>query len=235
MPLHEVVVRADYYGQECINRYNYISAGTPTTINRSQALVDAMGYDLATGTTTFFFNTVAGTVQAMVSSAVTFVDILAKNVYDPTDFYTYAFPSGTTGSAETAGEPMSPAFAYGFRSVRTRLDIKRGFKRFVGCNEGPVGPGGEINATHLTGAMEDVAFRLGETITFDNEGVTTTFTPVIVKKFAYTTPSGNTAYRYATEADGGETAQLEQVAVAEQWQPYTQVRTQVSRQYGRGR
>jgi hypothetical protein len=57
-----------------------------------------------------------------------------------------------------------------------------------------------------------------------------TFTPVIVGKQQYTTPSGNTAYRYYPTL----TEQNLHLASNPVWEPYTTVRTQTSRQYGRG-
>ena len=235
MPLHEVVVRTSYFNQECINRYNYVSTGTPAAVTSSFGLAFAMGYILTVGESLFDVGTLARAIQGAQVEAVEYVDILVKDVYDPVNFYTTAFPAGVNGEDTTTGVAMSPASAYGFRSARSRLDIRRGFKRYVGASEGTVQSGGQIATSFLTGGLGTIADRLGDTLTYDDEGNTLSYAPVIVKKFPYTTPSGRTAYRYATDADGGESAQLAQVAGADVWQPYTQIRTQVSRQYGRGR
>ena len=235
MPLHEVVVRTSYFNQECINRYNYVSTGTPAAVSSSFGLASALGYILGAAETAFPLATLARAIQQPQVEAVQYIDILVKDIYDPENFYTTAFPAGVTGANANPNIAMSPAIAYGFRSARTRLDVKRGFKRYVGCNEEAVNAGGNIEPSFLTGPLAEIAIQLGNTVSYDDEGNTLSYSPVIVKKFPYTTPSGRTAYRYATDADGGEAAQLAQVASADVWQPYSQVRTQVSRQYGRGR
>lgn len=231
MPLHEVVVRGSYSGQECINRYTYRSSGTPASVTLSFGLVAAMGYVQGAAAISFAADSLAQDLREAIHPEFTYVDILSKNVYDPTDFYTTAFNSGTVGGDNNAGESGSPAIAYGFRSSRSRLDIRRGFKRYVGVSEERINNGGNIGPMFMTDVLDVVAGRLGDTITYDDEGNTLQYEPVIVSKEKYTTPSGNSAYRYyETEAE-----QLENVANAGVWQPYSQVRTQVSRQYGRGR
>jgi hypothetical protein len=235
MPLHELILRQEFAGQECINRFNYVSSGTPAAATLSFGLAKAAGFVLSAPDIEFEQNSLARAIQNLQTSDVTFVDILVKDIYDVVDFYTTSFPPLVVGTIQGGLESMSPAIAYGFRSNRTRLDIKRGFKRFVGVGEGKVGPLGVIDNAVLTGPIDNLRIDLGTTLTYDDEGNTLTYRPVIVKKFKYTTSAGTTAYRYATDQEGGETAQLAQVADANVWQAYTTVRTQVSRQYGRGR
>jgi hypothetical protein len=235
MALHELVLRQEFAGQECINRFNYVSSGTPAAVTRSFGLAAAAGFILTPPDVEFASNSLARAIQNLQTPDVTFVDILVKDIYDVVDFYTTSFPPLVVGTINTPGNSMSPAVAYGFRSNRTRLDIKRGFKRFVGVGEEKVGPLGVIGDSVLTGPVDNLRIDLGATLTYDDEGNTLTYQPVIVKKFKYTTSAGTTAYRYATDDDGGEAAQLAQVADANVWQAYSTVRTQVSRQYGRGR
>jgi hypothetical protein len=81
------------------------------------------------------------------------------------------------------------------------------------------------------GAMELLASVMGDTLTYDDEGNTLTYTPCVVQKEKYTTPSGKDAYRYyATES-----AQAPHLAVGVAWEVYDTERSQVSRQYGHGR
>ena len=66
------------------------------------------------------------------------------------------------------------------------------------------------------------------------------FVPAVVKKQKYQTNVGSEdppryAYRYIPTDDGGESAQLDDTATGIIWDWYPQVRSQVSRQYGRGR
>ena len=236
MPLHEVVIRTSFFGQECINRYNYVSSGTPAAVSLSFGLASALGYVQGVGQTDFVGNGgIAPAITAVQSQSVEYQDILVRDVYDPLDFYTTNFNAGTTGAIALADQSLSPANAYGFRSNRTRLDIRRGFKRYVGATEANVQEGGRIVDAFLAAQLTTVADVLGNTQTYDDEGNTLTYAPVVVSKFAYTTPSGRTAYRYATESEGGEAAQLAQVMNVDNWSPYDTIRTQNSRQYGRGR
>lgn len=43
MPIMEVVLTQNYYGQEIINRFNYRASGTPAAVTYSFALVSALG------------------------------------------------------------------------------------------------------------------------------------------------------------------------------------------------
>lgn len=230
MPLHEVVVRTEYYNQECLNRYTYRSSGTPASVSLSFGLAAAMGYVQPALATEFETGSLAQAVLTGQSTQVRYVDILVRNIYNPVDFYNTPFNVDTFG-LEGGSEAMSPAFAYGFRSERSRLDIRRGFKRYVGANEANVAGGGVLVGAWLSGPMTDIADKLGDTISYDDEGNSLQYEPVIISKEKYTTPSGNNAYRYyETEAE-----QLENVANAGVWQAYSEIRTQGSRQYGRGR
>jgi hypothetical protein len=59
---------------------------------------------------------------------------------------------------------------------------------------------------------------------------TFTFTPYVFGTVKYTTPSGKDAYKYYPT----EVEQLDHIAKINQFNLKPQVRTQVSRQYGRG-
>lgn len=228
MAIMEVLLQQSYFEQECINRWNYRSSGTPASVSLSFALASAMGFVIGGGTA-FTPGSVAESIQDLVSSSVNFVQVEARNVYSVTDFYNTPFAAGTDGDV-SATNGVSPATAYGLRSNRTRNDIRRGMKRFVGVSEGNVSSGGVVVDPGLT-ALELVASRMTAPITYDDEGNTITFDPIIVSKEKYTTPSGKFAYRYyATEAE-----QLMHIMDSIIWSAYTQTRTQVSRQYGRGR
>jgi hypothetical protein len=152
---------------------------------------------------------------------------LCRNVYDPTDFIDLPFNPTVAGLG--VGEVLSPINAFGLRSNRTRLDIGRGYKRFAGVPESSSATKGDIAAGALT-ALNALAALHGDILTYTDGALTDSFTPVVVKKLKYTTPSGRTAYKYyPTEAE-----QLTKLAVGVVWESYTNVRSQVSRQYGRG-
>jgi hypothetical protein len=117
----------------------------------------------------------------------------------------------------------------GFRTNRVRSDIARGTKRVGGISEASVGDGGEITGGYLTNVIA-AADTMSETLEYVDGANTLTFIPVVVSKQEYTTTSGRIAYRYyPTFAE-----QDDHIASGVTWEPYTQVRSQTSRQYGRG-
>ena len=229
MALFEVTLQGLYYNQVCINRFNYQGTGTPAAVSMSFGLASALGFVQGTGSTDFVVGTLGEALRNMVSDEFTFVQLQVRNIYSVLDFYDTPFNAGTVGD-DTGANAVSPAFAYGFRSNRTRTDIGRAYKRFAGVTEGNMIDGGIILPDMLT-FMGTVAERMGATYTYDDEGNTLTYSPIVVSKEKYTVEgSGKTAYRYyETQAE-----QEMHIATGIQWTPYETIRTQVSRQYGRG-
>lgn len=213
-----------YFGKSAINRFNYVQSGTPAAVTPSFALTTAMGFLIDGLTPAFDASTLAGKWKLCVSTALTFTGVITKAIYDVTDFYEAVFTPPVAGSR--AGEGMSPTAALGFRSNRVRTDISRGYKRFAGLSEGDVGAGGILEGG-IVALTTTLAAALGETLTYDDEGNTITFTPCIVSKQSYTTDAGNEAYRYYA------TALLQDAQLAEgiDWSVYLTQRTQRSRQY----
>lgn len=223
--VYEVTLLTRYFGQACVNRWNYLGSGTPISTIPSFALLSAMGFIDASGAMPT--GTVGGLIQAQSPDELVFIQALARTVTDenPTNFFDYAYPAGTIG-ANSAGLAMSPIDAYGFRTNRVRTDIARGTKRFVGVTEGAVTSGGNIEPTVLTG-LNTLAVAMTASLSYTTGGESLAFAPVICKKLEYTTPSGKRGYKYySTQAL--QQAQLAQGIV---WQPYDTVRSQVSRQY----
>lgn len=227
--LYELVVEQLYYNQQVINRWNYLSTSTPASVTLSFALVSAFGGIPDALSHAFPAGSIMEGMFHVQATALTYVSIVAKAVYDPVDFYTTPFPVGQVGGAAT-GEAMSPMTAWGIRSNQVRTDIKSGQKRFAGCTEGSVNPGGVVEAGML-GLLQTLADRMSGPITYDDEGSILTFTPCVVQKEKYTTPSGKNAYRYYIDEDVQVPAHVAQNPT---WSPKTTVRSQTSRQYGRG-
>jgi len=227
MPLMEVVLEQSYKGQQCINRWNYMASGTPAAVTLSFGLLSIMGFlavssELAEGT-------VAGSLQNLQNADVTFIQATARAVYIDEDFYGNPFVSGTVGASVAGGDPQTPLVAFGFRSNRVKQSIGRGYKRFTGVLEGNTGNGGVWSVATVS-QMTELAGLMGDALNYDDEGNTLTYTPCIVQKLKYTTPSGREAYKYYPT----EVAQSAHIASGIQWQAYDQVRSQTSRQYGRG-
>lgn len=227
--IYEVTLFQTYYGQQCLNRWNYLMTGTPAVVTGSFGLLDAMGA-IPDGVTGLFpTGGLLATIQTVQSSAVAFDAIVAKAVYDVTDFYELPYIPAKNGDQGTF-TGLSPTTSYGFRSNRTRTDIRRGMKRFVGVTENGVVGGGTIEAG-MVGALNDIAEAMSDALTYTDEGNDLTFSPIIVSKQAYT-PAGSTreAYQYYPTLS----EQMDHIAQSILWQPYAQTRTQTSRQYGRG-
>src|SRR5205085_3175563 len=108
---------------------------------------------------------------------------------------------------------MSPTIAAGFASDRTRSDIRRAQKRFVGITEATVTGGGVFENTAAANWQ-----ALGDTMADVNvvpAGVgSVQFTPYVFGREKYVVEeSGKDAYKYyETEAE-----QLEHIALITQW------------------
>ena len=224
--LYEVVLVGNMGNiTQVINAWNYRGDVNGVSGGDAAALVKAMGFDPTGGT--FPADTLGDKLQALVSNTVQWQSVLCRNVYDPTDFIDLPFVPIATGDG--TGEVLSPINAFGLKSNRVRLDIGRGYKRFPGVLESQVGTMGDLTSGAIT-ALTAVADKMGEIITYTDGTLTDTFTPVIVGKEKYTTPRGKTAYKYYATL----TEQLTHLAVGVTWSLYSQVRSQVSRQVGKG-
>lgn len=230
MPLMEVVIQQEYANQQCISRLNYLASGTPAAVSFSFALVDALGGIDDAGV--YPAGRMCRVMAEMQHEQVNFIQIGAKDVYSVDDFYETPFVIPLSGVV--VGNGMGPATAYGFKTNRTRLDVRRGTKRYVGVSELHVATFGLIEQAFLLGALTDMAQELGQVLTYNDEGNDLTFTPVIVGKEKYSPsgdPDGPFAYRYYPT----QIEQLDHLMSSITWTPYLETRTQVSRQYGRGR
>lgn len=226
--IYEVTLFQTYQGQSCVNRWNYLMTGTPASIQGSFGLIEAMGAVPIPVVGGFPADTIMAVLRNMQDDGVMFQAISAKAIYDVTDFYELPYVPVIPGMI--GGEGAAPFVAYGFRTNRTRTDIRRGTKRFVGVPETYTGDGGTVIGN---GAIEanNLAAAMSEPITYDDEGNTLTYSPIVVSKQLYQVPDRDTeAYRYwPTLAE-----QMTHIAESVLWQPYQTVRSQTSRQYARG-
>lgn len=229
MALYEITLEQSYFGQQIINRWNYVSGAVPSGMSGAFKALVGMGFAPDTDIEAFGPDTVAGKLQPVQVADVLFVQAIAKNIYSVTDFYTYAFPPLTKGT-QTGTQGLSPTSAAGFASDRTRSDIRRAQKRFVGVGENSVDSGGV-----LTADASNFYQQLGDTMADVNivpAGVgSIQYTPYCFGRQKYVVEeSGKDAYRYwPTEVE-----QEAHMAVITAWKVKPQVRTQTTRQYGRG-
>lgn len=226
--LYEVIARGSYFGNEIVNRWNYVRSGVPAAASGSFGLAYAMGF-IPDGVT-WLSGTVFSYLRGMSDSNVHWdaIQVRAAADYDVEDFYEVPYPTPIEGLI-SVGEASSPVLAFGFRTNLVRLDIGRGYKRFVGVAEGAVADGGVIASDYVT-PMANLAAAMSEVLTYDDEGNTLSYSPCVVSKLEYTTPSGKKAYKYYSTL----ALQMEHVALGIQWVGYNTVRSQRSRQYGHG-
>lgn len=233
MALLELTLVSSYFGQECVNRFNYLSGGTPASVSLSYALISAFGaiYEPLAIPPGYPPGTPMAAISEILSTSASFSNILAKDIYSVTDFYDTAFVPAYAGTR--TGEGMSPAMATGFSTNRVRSDVRRGQKRFVGVSENVVDAGGEFSGAILP-TLNACAAALSDVLEYDDEGNTLTFTPVVCGKMEYVVPGSSPArkaYKYWPDL----TQQLDHTAAGVVWSVKPFVRTQTSRQYGRGR
>lgn len=234
MAILELVLRTRLEDQEMINRWNYVSTGTPAAVSLSFALTYAVGAVWSSPiTSTFPVGSMFRAIQDSMTTQTNFVDVSVRNLYSTTDFYETPFAEGVNGTVvvATSNNTMTPFVTMGYTSSRIRTDVRRGQKRFSGVAESNVEGAGNFIASFLGTQMAAVALRMSEPLVYNDEGNPITFTPAICGKEAYTTPRGKTAYRYYAS----EVEQLENTAIGVLWQAKPKVRSQVSRQFGRGR
>lgn len=227
MALYEVVLNLQYNEQKFINRWNYTMTGTPVGVTGSFACVQALGLNVVGSPPNFPVNTMGAAIQAILNEQTIFVQTIVKNIYDPMDFYDYAFLPNTVGGV--AGVGLSPVMAIGFNSNRVRTDIRRGQKRFGGVDGDFQGNVGQLSGT-ATIPCALVAQRMSESPSYTDGGNSLTFEPVIVSKQKTVLPDGTVKYEYYPT----ESLQAAHLAAGITWFVKTTMRTQGSRQYGRG-
>lgn len=228
MAILEAVLTQRYAGQITVNRFNYVSTGTPAAVTLSFALISAMGLLEATGSPKVFPNETIGiSLQVCQNPNVEFLSCYVRDLYSDTDFYESPYPSGVTGQKPGAG--MSPLAALGFTASRVRADIRRASKRFVGVNEEFFTSGGILNG-EIVALADDLADEMSKVLTYDDEGNTLSFAPAVLGLVEYTTPRGKRAYKRYPDP----TQQLAHTATGFAYQAIQSMRSQTSRQYGRG-
>lgn len=225
MGLYEVVLRSQYFGQQCINVFNYVnSPGIGVTPNALELLTE-MGFIPTGDPLEFPADSVMALIQSISNTSVEFTSVEARELYSITDFYEAVYSPPIQGTA-TSGDPVAPFMAYGLYSSRVRLDIRRAFKRFVGVSEGYVGSGGVLTAG-ITPVLVDLAAAMSAPLT----GLTAEYLPCVISREKIVDPeTGKVTY----ELYESEEEQYDHVAAPLTYTYYTTVRSQVSRQYGRG-
>jgi len=226
--LYQVTLRQTYFNQAVINVFHYNSAGTPAAVAGSFALAYAFGVIQDGEPPIYPLNTVFDALRHLQNGSVTYDELEVAALYSDADFFIQPLIAGTTGLA-SSGDAASPVLSYGFYSNRVLRSVRRGFKRLAGVGEGWMGNGGVVAGDGIS-QTANVAAALGTVLPYDDLGNSLSFAPVVLSYEKYTTDSGKTAYRpYATLAE-----QLQHMATGILYTPYAEIRSQTSRQYGKG-
>lgn len=229
--LYEVVLKGQILGRDNINRWNYVLDGDTISSPQAFTLATAMGFAPVSGA--FPADTIAAKIAAVINIAVTWSSCQVRAIYDPTDFIDIPFSPVVPGNID-ATELLPATICWAFRTNRVRTDIGRGQKRFSGVDKGSLETEEEPNSGAIT-ALTNLADLMGDQFTVTEGAATAIFKPCVVKKFPYTSPHGKLAYRYANADDGGEAAQIEQLAVGVEWELVLNTSTQNSRKKNKGR
>ena len=229
MALYRVTLRQEYAGQEVLNRWHYVSDDTSIAALPSVELMAKL-FPAPTGTPKLFGSTsLAYKIQHIQVEDVTFESVEVRNIYDPTDFFEVAFALGVNGE-DVTHSGLAPYTAFGFLSSRVTLDIRRGTKRFAGVPADADSGMGVIDASYVT-ALDSLATVMSDPQSVTVGAATITFTPAIVSLKRTTDSEGKKHTAYYPDIE----TQMEHTATGISWEPYSTLRTQDSRQYGRGR
>lgn len=229
MPLLEVTLRQTVNNQQTLNRWTYDAQGAPAAVTFPIALVSALGAIPSVGV--YPVGGLMWLIALTQYASVSFTEITVRDLYDPAQFYSTLFLEPLVGQY-VAGQAMPPFTAMGYGSTRTRLDVRRGTKRFAGVPESEQ-DSGVLNTAFVIGEMADVATAMSDILEYDDEGQPLTFAPVILSREKYTVP-GSDPERYAYRYWPTEAEQRTHMMTGIIWSPYNTVRSQTSRQYGRG-
>lgn len=223
MAVMQLTLRADFGGKPVINRWHYISSGTPAAVSLSFALVSAFGLIPVGAIPAYPDPSVFQSIREAQSTLCVYQEAEAKDMYSDADFYTRPFVGTVAGLVNDIG--ASRFEAMGFRTNRVRQSVGRGYKRIGGLVDSMLQTLGALSATGVARATE-IADEMSQILEYDDEGNTLTFTPCVLSYEPFLTPGEPTIYRPYETA----TEQLEHAAVGVLWSHYPSARSQVSRQ-----
>jgi hypothetical protein len=220
--------------QRWINRWNYYVAPPAGVLTLAAGMITPLGFvDVNTGVPGFQIGAGTFLYDLLQMTCNTFsVDTLQiLNVRDPLDFYSTSIAPPFVGVL--AQPAASPALTHKFRSSVVRRDIRPGQKAIGGVQRDQMDSGGGFNAAHLT-KMQAFAARMSANLESTVGGNTITYQPCVVKKERYAVSPGDPDTTYAYRYPVNEADLLANLAIGVTWSAISTVRTQVSRQYGRG-
>lgn len=222
--LFELLLRQEYAGRNVLNRWYYNGTGTPASVDLSFALVSAFGGVPDGITGEFPTGSIMADLASLQTSTLKYKELVAEAMYDVADFYSVPYPSSQAGTR--AGTPMSPFAAFAVQSNRVRTDIRRGNKRFAGLSESDVQDEGELVPT-FAGFVQDLADKMGDNLTYDDEGNTLTFQPVVLSFQKHDPDVDHEDFWYSKYSTNA--LQLDHAALGIQWTAKQYMTTQNTR------
>lgn len=231
--LLELTLQTRFAGQIFLNRFNYVwDEVSPSPDNLAQKLIDATGVNTYAGGE-YEGNTLIWAIKAMLHQLCTFEIMTARDVDNVFDIAEFLFPTGDAGQGSNIGDAAPPFVALGFRTSKTRGDIKRGAKRFSGLGENVFGTSGTISSAYLS-LGNQVAVELSRILP---DGGTGQFKPAVVhkKKVEVLNDDGGPTGRFKYVYWGDDDLNVQNSMFPVVFDLVTSIRSQTSRQFGRGR
>lgn len=232
MAMFQVILKGLYQAQMIINGLGFVSANDDPATATAIGLTRALGYvptvPNAPATDTFLEAYLAAQTDAFQLQ-----EIMVRNLFGATDFYTAAL-SGTGWAGDiVAGADADMSFvAQKLQTNRVNQDIGRGSLALTPTTEESTTPDGFLNAPSIA-RLQLVCDRLNEPPSFTEAGSVTDFIPTVFQKERRPVPDSNPVrhayYFYDDPAD-----QLAHAAVGVTWFPKDRVSSQVSRRWGKG-
>lgn len=201
--------------QQMVNVFHYVT----TSLLASNAEANALNIA--------FQNSVMGGIKGVVSQLYNIDAIYTIAPQAPDVFSAIGYAPGTQTGGRP-GDPLPTFVAWSFECVRTRRDIRNGYKRF-----GPISESDQSAAGPSAGVQPSInalAAALGNVFSLDFEGSSSAATPVIVKRIKYV-PNPENPERYAYRIPGpGDPLEYYD---ATKW-VYEKITSQNTRKIGRG-
>jgi len=231
--MYEVTLKGTYQQQQVINRLCFTSdVDTPSTTN-AFALGRALGL-LNVIVDGPLEDSVLEAYLACQTDLFQMDEILIRNLFNPTDFYTAALSGVTWRGSNPAGTAaLMPFVASKLQTNRINTEIARGSLALTPFTEAAYDNSGVLNEGSLA-VLQELCDRLNEPPSAAEDSDVTNFIPTVFQKEEYDVPDSGTpprkAYRYYTDP----AIQAEHSAVGVTWFPKNRATSQTSRRFGKG-
>lgn len=230
--LFELTIKGTYQNQLVMNRLNFVSDNDNAGTANAAGLLRAAGLVPAAPSAPLTASMLHRFLQAQ-TDAYQMTELLSRNLYDVTDFYTATVSGGGwNGEIVSGADGLMSFVAQKIRTNRVRTDIRRGTLALTPPTEEAVDAAGNLLVGQLT-VLQALCTELNAEMEDSVGEETTIFLPAVMKKQKYQVPDTipqTEAYRYYSTAS----IQLANTAYPVVWEPVGTVTSQVSRRVGKG-